>query len=101
METNIDPKEAAASKLVKSTEKQINRVVQDTVAAMTNNKRGHCMDGDAIDGSIERKIAESIDLKKEKIHKDDKKVSDKFGYNRYMIESIWIVGKNASIEMMS
>jgi len=79
--------------LSKEEEEKLDRAIKEKVVELMDDDGNRCSDGDAVDSATETEIAESIDPESEKTRKDDNAVSEKLGFNRFMISSIWTIGR--------
>ena len=92
-EGGLDPDDKPVTKLSKEVEEQLDRAIKEKVIEMMADDGNRCSDGDAVDSVMETEMSECIDPESEKSRKDDNAVSDKLGFNRFMLSSIWTIGR--------
>ena len=92
MDSGFDNTDKMTKKLSKEDEDFLNRETAENISETMDDYNNRCTDGDAVDTTIEADISDTINLEAEKSRNDDKALSEKLGFNHFMIESIWKVG---------
>jgi hypothetical protein len=93
VDCGLDPNDKTATKLSTEEEGALNREIAEKVNEMMNDDDNRCTDGDALDNIEEVAMCDAIDPESEKTRDEDKSMSEKLGFNRYMIESVWKIGR--------
>ena len=89
MDSGLDNTNTMAKKLSKEDDDCMNREIAEKISKMADDDNNRCTDGDAIDTAMEAEIPDAMDPEAEKSQNDDKALSERLGFNRFMIESIW------------
>ena len=80
-------------KLSKKDQEQRDREIREKVAETMDDDGLRCTEGDAVDEPSVSVVAEAVDPNRKETRAEDEKISKKLGYNRFMIESVWVAGR--------